>query len=104
MADGNDRYVSKAKALVREKFPEMKGVKPSISVKRSQGKQLSARQLKSSNPRSGGRGAGGTSAPDKRYIVTFEREIALPGGGKMKRMVRVTMDEAGEVMRLTSSK
>jgi len=103
MADRNDRYVSKAKTLVGEKFPEMKGVKPSVSVKRSQGKQLSARQLKSGNPPGGGRGAG-TSAPDKRYIVTFEREIALPGGGKMKRMVRVTMDESGEVMKLTSSK
>jgi len=104
MADRNDRYVSKAKALVGEKFPEMKGVKPSVSVKRSQGKQLSARQLKSGNPRSGGSGAARASVPDKRYIVTFEREIALPGGGKMKRMVRVTMDESGEVMKLTSSK
>ena len=104
MADRNARYITKAKALVREKFPEMRGIKPSVAVKRSQGKQLSARQLRSGTPTGDGKGSGGAAASNQRYIVTFEKEIVLPGGGKMMRMVRVTMDESGEVMKLTSSK
>jgi hypothetical protein len=36
--------------------------------------------------------------------VTFESDVPLPGGGKMKRTVRVTMDEAGEILKLASSK
>jgi hypothetical protein len=104
MAHLDDRYVAKAKELVFEKFPEMDGVKPSVSVKRSLSKELLARQpwpSSSTGPSlSVGRGSEGCA----HYVVTFERDVPLPGGGKIKRLVRVTMDQAGDILRLTSSK
>ena len=100
MAQPNDRYVAKAKEIVFKKFPEMDGVKPSVSVKRSQSKELSARQSFLGPAVGVGRGSEGCT----RYIVTFARDIRLPGGAQMKRLVRVTMDESGDVLRVTSSK
>jgi hypothetical protein len=112
MAELNDRYVTKAKELVFAKFPEMDGAKPSVSKRVSEGKGLVAvRQSigSSTGPWADNHGEpveqrGGNSGNFARYVVTFERDVPLPGGGKMKRLVRVTMDEAGEVLRLASSK
>jgi hypothetical protein len=112
MAGLDDRYVAKAKKLVFEKFPEMDGTRPSVSKGLSQGQELAGRtgRRSSSTDPSGGRrdeavetqGCG--SGQRTRYVVTFERDVPLPGGGKMKRLVRVTMDDAGEVLKLVSSK
>jgi hypothetical protein len=84
----DDRHVAKAKRLVSEKFPEMAGAKPSVSEKRSQSKGT----------------ARGEKGVKTRYVLTFEKDISLPGGSELKRLVRVTMDDTGEVIRLTSSK
>ena len=91
MAEMKDRHVSKAKKLVRDKFPEMAGVEPSVARKRSQSKEVK-------------RGSGAASRSEQHYVFTFEKEVSLPGGGRLKRLVRVTMDESGGVVRLTSSK
>lgn len=93
MGDLRDRYVKKAKRLVLDKFPEMTGVEPSLSKKRAQHKGL-------------GHNAGcrGNSGNPGHYVLTFERDVSLPGGGNLKRLVRVTMDDSGEVVKLTSSK
>ncbi|MGD8968957.1 MAG: hypothetical protein PVI07_15735 [Anaerolineae bacterium] len=104
MAHLDDRYVAKAKELVFDKFPEMDGVKPSVSVKRSQSKNLLARELCFNSSTGSAVGAGRSSEGCAQYVVTFERDVPLPGGAMMRRLVRVTMDEAGDVLRLTSSK
>jgi hypothetical protein len=104
MAHIDDRYVAKAKELVFEKFPEMDGIKPSVSEESSRSKELSARQLGSRSSTSPSVGSGRSSGCCAHYVVTFERDVPLPDGGKMKRLVRVTMDEAGDVLRFTSSK
>ncbi len=88
MARLDDRHVAKAKRLVSEKFPEMAGTRPSVSEKSSQSKAA----------------VKGERAVQKRYVLTFEKNVSLPGGSELKRLVRVTMDDAGEVLRLTSSK
>lgn len=89
MADINKRCVSKAKKIVREKFPEMSGVEPAVGRRRSVSK---------------GAGPRGNVSRSGHYVLTFEKEITLPGGRSLKRLVRVTMDESGEVVKLTSSK
>ena len=93
MSENNSRYIKRAKRLVRDKFPEMCGIEPSLSKKRFSSK---------------GKGAGSPSSVDSgrngHYVLTFERDVCLPGGGSLKRLVRVTMDETGEVVKLTSSK
>ncbi len=88
MAKLDDRHVSKAKRLVFQKFPEMAGATPSVAEKRFQSK---TRQ-------------GTEEGEQRRYVVTFEKDVSLPGGSQMKRRVRVTMDGGGDVLRLTSSK
>ena len=96
MTEIEDRYVDKATKLVLEKFPEMVDAEPSVCAKRSRTTQ--------------GKGMGGdaaTSSGSKRhghYVLTFEKDVSLPGGHSLKRLVRVTIDESGEVVKLTSSK
>jgi hypothetical protein len=112
MAGLDRRYVAKAKELVFEKFPEMGGTKPSVSKGMSPGGQVAGRTKRESpspNPSTGHHGEpvesqGSGSGKRTRYVVTFERDVSLPGGGKMKRTVRVTMDEGGEILKLVSSK
>lgn len=89
----DDRYIDKAKRVVTETFPEMADTEPSVSEKRSQGKGM-------------GRSAAHCPSPSRRghYVLTFEKDVSLPGGHTLKRLVRVTMDESGEVVKLTSSK
>jgi hypothetical protein len=70
----DERHVAKAKRLVSEKATQSKGT------------------LK------------GEQSVKTRYVLTFEKDVVLPGGSELKRLVRVTMDDTGEVIRLTSSK
>ncbi|MEA3377563.1 MAG: hypothetical protein R6X31_13295 [Anaerolineae bacterium] len=88
MAGLDERHIAKAKRLVAEKFPEMAGAKPSVSRKRLQCKGT----------------AEGAHSAETRYVLTFERDVFLPGGSEMKRLVRVTMDDSGEIIRFSSSK
>lgn len=88
MARLDDRHIAKAKRLVSEKFPEMVGAKPSVSRKCSQCKGA----------------AGEVHSAKTRYVLTFERDVSLPGGSELKRLVRVTMDDSGEIVRFSSSK
>jgi hypothetical protein len=86
-------HLKRAKRIVRDKFPEMAGVEPSLAKKRSHSK--------------GGRSRSGASAGSGgagHYVLTFEKDVSLPGGRRLKRLVRVTMNESGEVLKLTSSK
>lgn len=93
MAGIEDRHVDRAKKLVLEKFPEMAGVEPSLSKKRSQCKGVGRKPTSS------------TSADRPRhYVLTFEKDVSLPEGRSLKRLVRVTMNESGEVLKLVSSK
>jgi hypothetical protein len=88
VAELDKRHVVKAKRLVSEKFPEMADTKPSVSEKQVQSKgALEGEQL-----------------ARMRYVLTFEKDVSLPGGNELKRLVRVTMDDTGDVIRLTSSK
>lgn len=88
MAELDKRHVVKAKRLVSEKFPEMADTRPSVSEKRVQSKGALE----------------GEQNAKTRYVVAFEKNVPLPGGNELKRLVRVTMDDTGEVIRLTSSK
>jgi hypothetical protein len=80
----NPQHVSKAKRVVRQEYPEMAGTEPTVSASKGLGK--------------GAAGAG------THYVLTFKKSVPLPGGGKLMRTVRVTMDQAGEIVKLSSSK
>jgi len=80
----NPQHASKAKKIVRERFPEMSGTEPTVSTRQARSK--------------------GAKSRGTLYVFTFKKGIYLPGGGHMTRVVRVTMDQAGKVTKVTSSK
>jgi hypothetical protein len=77
------KYVAKAKKLVRAEFPEMAGAEPSIDQNKARSKDGTARSV---------------------FVLTFKKSIPLPDGGQLRRVVRVTMDQEGEVIKLSASK
>jgi hypothetical protein len=77
-------HVAKAKRIVCAEFPEMAGTEPTVSEKSAQSKS----------------GPGGKAV----FVLTFQKNIPLPDGGRLARAVRVTMGQTGEVIKLSSSK
>jgi hypothetical protein len=77
------KHIVKAKEIVRAEFPEMAGAEPTISEKAAQRKGGQSRSV---------------------FVLTFQKDIPLQDGVRLKRVVRVTMDEAGEVLKLSTSK
>lgn len=72
--------ISKITSQVVEQFPEMDGVKP--AVKRQQSPSNGADQ----------------------FLLTYSGAASLPGGKKLKRIVRVVADELGHVIRISTSR
>jgi hypothetical protein len=83
LSELDSKHVAKAKLIVRAEFPEMAGAEPSISQNKAQSKDGTARSI---------------------FVLTFKKSIPLPDGGQLRRAVRVTMDQAGEVVKLSASK
>jgi hypothetical protein len=77
------KHVAKAKKLVRAEFPEMAGAEPSIDQNKARSKDGTARSV---------------------FVLPFKKSIPLPDGGQLRRVVRVTMDQEGEVIKLSASK
>jgi hypothetical protein len=78
------KYMARAKRAVRREFPEMAGAEPTVTTRKGHSKSTS------------GTGTG--------YVLTFKKQVQLPGGKSMARTVRVTMDPAGKIVKLSSSK
>ncbi len=84
MSELAPEHVAKAKRIVCAEFPEMTGAEPAVSEKGARGKG----------------GPGNASI----FVLTFQKNIPLPDGGRLTRVVRVTIGQEGEVIKLTSSK
>ena len=72
--------IAKLNRQVAEKFPEMKGVNPTVR--------------RGPQPKDG----------DQRYTLTYKGKADLPGGRKISRIVRVIADEEGRILRISTSK
>jgi len=84
LSELDPQYISKAKEIVHEKFPEMAGTEPTVSTRKAHSK--------------GGAGI------ETLYVLTFQADISLQDGGRLMRAVRVTMDQTGEIIKIISSK
>ena len=71
--------VSRISRQVVRTFPEMDGVSPTV--------------------RPQGAGAG-----NDVYLLTFKGRVSLPGGKTMSRIVRVTADAGGRIIRISTSR
>ena len=83
MSELAPKHVAKAKKLVRAEFPEMAGTEPSIAQNKARSKDGTARSI---------------------FVLTFKKSIPLQDGGQLRRVVRVTMGQTGEVIKLSASK
>jgi hypothetical protein len=45
-----------------------------------------------------------TQAPTEQYALTYKAKVNLPGGKSMTRIVRVTADARGRVLRISTSR
>lgn len=81
MSKLDPKFIAQAKKAAREAAPEMAGVEPTISTRVAHGK------------------SGATV-----HVLTFQKDIGLPDGAHLKRVVRVTIDEQGEIIKVSSSK
>ena len=70
--------LQKINQKVVSRFPEMRGVKPSVKRERT---------------RSG-----------LRFRLTYKGKVELPGDRTMKRVTHVLVDERGKVLRMSTSK
>ena len=80
----NEKHIAKARRAVRETYPELAGAEPKVITRKTQSK--------------------GKGCPKTVHVVSFSKRISLPGGGHMTRAVRVTMDQMGEIVKISSSK
>lgn len=73
--------VKKISGQVTRQHPEIKGVSPSISEQRKPG----------------------SKKPGSVYLLKYEAVVVAADGKKIKRWVRVTVDEEGKILRQSSS-
>jgi hypothetical protein len=80
----DEALIAKAKAAVSQRFPEMSGVKPTVSVNEVPGR----------------------AGPESSliYVVTFQKDVLLEGGVRLKRVVRVSINQAGDIVKLSASR
>jgi hypothetical protein len=75
----NRKALNKINKRVGRQFPELAGIEPSVQEQR---------------------------APDdqSQFLLTYHGSAELPGGRRLKRIVRVVADAAGQVLRISTSR
>lgn len=81
MAELEPRHIAQATRAVIAQFPEMRGVEPTLSAQSIPG-----------------------SPPRQHYILTFAQQVRVSAHETLQRWVRVTMNQDGEIIKITSSR
>jgi len=76
------KVVSKVERMVRRRFPELAGARPKVAAKGTR-KGKGAREV---------------------YVLTFQKSLPLPNGRRLTRVVRVTVERSGRVLKIVSSR
>lgn len=78
---------------ISKSYPDVKGASSSVEEKQS---GISLEALRKLNiPR---------VRPAKQFIVTFQKQIAAEDGTPLHKVVRATLNDSGELIRVTESK
>jgi hypothetical protein len=75
----NPKALSKINKQVGRQFPELDGVEPKVQVQH-------------------------TPDENRQFLLTYHGSAELPGGKRLKRIVRVVADVAGHVIRISTSR
>ena len=84
LSSGNIKTIS---TKVYKKFPELKGISPSVSKQSVPTTKTSSKSIQ-----------------DYRYLLTYKGVAAMPGGHTMNRIVRVVANHKGKVIKMALSK
>lgn len=84
MARMKSAAIKKVKQIVREQFAEFEGVEPKIVEKAAPGDTEAC------------------SFP--LYVLTFRQQMVLEDGGRIARIVRVTADQEGQIIKMSASR
>jgi hypothetical protein len=76
----DNEIVANINRQVARRFPELRGVRPAIGSHADKGNGAA------------------------RYVLTYRTQISLPGNRSMTRIVHVTVDEKGRILRMSTSK
>jgi hypothetical protein len=80
----DQEIIRKINKEVYRRFPEIKGKKPKIQL------------MKSTEKKNNGR--------PQSYLLVYGSQVSTSTGQSMSRMVRVVATEAGEIIKITTSK
>ncbi len=88
------------------KFPEMKGVRPSVVRRKVPAEHDLLELIEKIDGELGARlvGAKASAAMQDIYLASFEKEMKTERGTVLRRVVRVTFDREGNILKLVSSK
>lgn len=81
MAELDPRYIAKARQTVYAQFPEMRGVEPTLATRAVPG-----------------------APPRSIYVLTFKQQVTLSGSESLNRLVRVTLNQDGAIVKIASSR
>jgi len=81
----NPHFLDHVSQDIYRQFPEMKGVNPKVRAQ------------------PGAKNSGG-GAQGSAYLLTFETHTSLANGAKLARLVRVTVDSNGKILKITTSR
>ncbi|MBN1919949.1 MAG: hypothetical protein JW892_01790 [Anaerolineae bacterium] len=81
MAELASRHITNAKRQVYSQFPELKDAEPEISARATAGK-----------------------ANSEIFILTFKGKLSLPDGHSLTRVVHATVNQDGDIVKITSSR
>jgi len=98
--------VREVKKEIVAKFPEMKGVRPDIVRRKVPADKDVLDLIGQIDGDLGARlaGAKGRMAAKEIYCASFEKETKTERGTVLRRIVRVTFDREGHILKLVSSK
>ena len=98
--------VREVKKEIVAKFPEMKGVRPSVARRRVPAERDVLDLIGQIDGELGARlvGAKGKASMQEIYCASFEKETKTERGTVIRRIVRVTFDRDGHILKLVSSK
>jgi len=88
------------------RFPEMKGVRPSVVRRRLPSDASIVDMIEKIDGELGTTLARMKTKASKKeiYCASFERKIKTSAGGMIQKIVRVTFDKEGHILKLVSSK
>lgn len=90
----NKKTVNRIKRMVFKKFPEFKGIDPKILERKVKPQSAIYRKLSLGTPK----------VLRKVFRLKFEKKVTTVDEMEIDRILTVTLDEAGEIMKITESR